>query len=203
MASKSERTRQYIIEKVAPVFNKFGYIGTSMSEVAKATGLTKGAVYGNFENKEELAVEAFNFNLKKVMGAIAMKTSEVSSPTAKLKAIVEFYRHYHDFTIPFGGCPILNLAVDANHQNSMLLERAVQVIKKLQGRIEEIIEMGKTSGEFRPEVDSKTHTRRVFSLIEGSIFMTMTMKDSQYILDMADMIDEIIDRELILNKKEQ
>lgn len=200
MASKSERTRQYIIETVAPVFNKFGYIGTSMSEIAKATGLTKGAVYGNFKNKEELAVEAFNHNLRKVMGAIANNIAAVDSPTAKLRAIIEFYRHYHDFTIPFGGCPILNLAVDANHQNSMLLERAVEVIKKLQGRIEEIIEMGKAVGEFRPEIDSKTHTRRVFSLIEGSIFMTMTMKDSQYILDMADMVDEIIDRELMVKK---
>jgi TetR/AcrR family transcriptional repressor of nem operon len=199
MASKSERTKQFIIETVAPVFNKFGYIGTSMSEITKVTGLTKGAVYGNFKNKEELAVEAFNYNLKKVMGAIALKTAEVDSPTAKLKAIIDFYRHYHDFTIPFGGCPILNLAVDANHQNSLLLERAVAVIKKLQGRIEEIIEAGIVAGEFRAEVDSKKHTRRVFSLIEGSIFMTMTMKDSQYILDMADMVDEIIDRELIAN----
>ncbi len=198
MASKSERTKQFIIETVAPVFNKFGYIGTSMSDITKATGLTKGAVYGNFKNKEDLAMEAFNYNLRKVMNAILAGTTQANSPTKKLRAIIDFYRHYHEFTIPFGGCPILNLAVDANHQNTRFLDRVVGVIEKLQTRIQEIIEEGKQLGEFRPSVDTAKQTRRVFSIIEGSIFMTMTMNDSQYILDMADMLDEIIDRELLI-----
>jgi len=55
MPTKAERTSAFIIERVAPVFNKHGYIGTSMSDLTEATGLTKGALYGNFENKEALA----------------------------------------------------------------------------------------------------------------------------------------------------
>ncbi len=44
MLTKAEITTQFIIDTVAPVFNKFGYAGTSMSDITKATGLTKGAV---------------------------------------------------------------------------------------------------------------------------------------------------------------
>ncbi len=51
MTTKSDRTKQFILEKVAPVFNKNGYFGTSMSDITEATGLTKGAIYGNFKNK--------------------------------------------------------------------------------------------------------------------------------------------------------
>ena len=70
MTTKAERTTQYIIETVAPIFNKLGYVGTSMSDLTEATGLTKGALYGNFENKEALAMSAFEYNSKRLLAAI-------------------------------------------------------------------------------------------------------------------------------------
>ena len=60
MPSKAQRTAQFIIEKAAPLFNTRGYAGTSMNDITRATGLTKGAIYGNFDNKEEIAIAAFN-----------------------------------------------------------------------------------------------------------------------------------------------
>ena len=67
MSTKAERTSAFIIETVAPVFNKHGYVGTSMSDLTEATGLTKGALYGNFENKEALALSAFEYNSKRLL----------------------------------------------------------------------------------------------------------------------------------------
>ena len=49
MATKAEKTKEYIIATSAPIFNKQGYAGTSMSDITKATGLTKGVLYGNFK----------------------------------------------------------------------------------------------------------------------------------------------------------
>ena len=45
MTTKAELTSQYIIETVAPIFNKNGYAATSMLDLTNATGLTKGAIY--------------------------------------------------------------------------------------------------------------------------------------------------------------
>ena len=118
--SKSDKTTAFIIEKVAPIFNKNGYVGTSLSDITKATGLTKGAVYGNFENKEHLAVEAFNFNIRKIVGLIAEKVNAETTALAKLKALTNFYRHYYEFTIEYGGCPLQNVGIDSNHQNPAL-----------------------------------------------------------------------------------
>ena len=70
MKTKSDRTKQFILEKVAPVFNKNGYVGTSMSDVTEATALTKGAIYGNFKNKEELAYYSFYYNVSYVLDKI-------------------------------------------------------------------------------------------------------------------------------------
>ena len=69
--SKAERTRNFIIERTAEVFNKKGYAGTSMSDITKATGLTKGSIYGNFENKEEVALAAFEYNCARISKSIS------------------------------------------------------------------------------------------------------------------------------------
>jgi AcrR family transcriptional regulator len=54
---KKAQTRDRLIEAAARVFAEKGFAATSLDEVADAAGLTKGAVYSNFENKEDL-VEA-------------------------------------------------------------------------------------------------------------------------------------------------
>ncbi len=59
LMSKSEQTRQFIIGKAATLFNIKGYDSTSLSDVQDATGLTKGAIYGHFTDKNELALAAF------------------------------------------------------------------------------------------------------------------------------------------------
>jgi TetR/AcrR family transcriptional repressor of nem operon len=64
--SKAERTKQFIVEKTAPIFNTKGYAGTSLNDMINATGLTKGSIYGNFVNKDDVALAAFDYNLKKV-----------------------------------------------------------------------------------------------------------------------------------------
>ncbi|RKM92681.1 TetR/AcrR family transcriptional regulator, partial [Aquimarina sp. AD10] len=61
---RSEKTRQLIIKKTASIFNKKGYTGTYLSDLTNATGLTKGSIYGNFKDKNEVALEAFRYNYK-------------------------------------------------------------------------------------------------------------------------------------------
>jgi AcrR family transcriptional regulator len=51
---KKARTRAQLIAAAATVFARRGYVAASLDEVAEEAGLTKGAVYSNFESKEEL-----------------------------------------------------------------------------------------------------------------------------------------------------
>lgn len=71
MSTKAERTKAFIIEKTSSVFNQKGVVGTSLSDITEATGLTKGAIYGNFADKEEVALAAFEYNVDKVFSGLA------------------------------------------------------------------------------------------------------------------------------------
>jgi len=45
---KGEETRQEIIRKAAPIFNRKGYSGAALSDLMRATGLEKGGIYRHF-----------------------------------------------------------------------------------------------------------------------------------------------------------
>lgn len=196
MKTKSEQTTAFIIEKTAPVFNKHGYVGTSLSDITQATGLTKGAIYGNFESKEHLALEAFNFNIRKVMGYIAERVNGEEKASAKLRAITDFYRKYYQFTMALGGCPVLNVGIDSNHQNPALKERVNDVIKKLIQRIEDILRLGVEQKEFKSSVNTKQYATRIYSIIEGSVFTAVMMKDEKHLSDMMDFLDSMFATDL-------
>jgi len=197
MASKAEITTQYILETVAPVFNKLGYAGTSMSDITNATGLTKGAIYGNFENKEHLALEAFNHNIRKVVWKVADEMNALESATAKLKAMTDFYRKYYNHTIEFGGCPILNIGVDSNNANKALFDRVTNVLQKLQANVAGIIELGIKQGEFRSELDTQQLGARIVSQIQGAIFTSVLLRSPNHLLDMMDHLDQMVINELM------
>ncbi len=196
MSGKAERTTQFILEKVAPVFNKNGYAGTSMADITSATGLTKGAVYGNFENKEILAIEAFKHNAKFVKETLASLIRNEVSMLDKLSAFSKFYRSYDTIIPKLGGCPILNVGVDTNHNDTPLGREVQKVMINLLSDLERIIEKGKILKEIKPKINASSYARKIFSIIEGSVFMASALKDNRYLQDGMDVLDTIIHSEL-------
>ncbi|MEU1286139.1 TetR family transcriptional regulator [Kitasatospora sp. NPDC005856] len=56
---RSERTRGRLVGAGAALFDRRGYAGATLGEIAAAAGVTKGALYFHFASKEELAREVF------------------------------------------------------------------------------------------------------------------------------------------------
>lgn len=196
MISKAENTTIYILETVAPIFNRKGYSATSMSDITKATGLTKGAIYGNFKDKEELAIASFKFSIKNLLKRIAKHLELSESPIQKLFLITDFYRNYYNYSKQLGGCPILNIGVDANNQNKLLLKKVKVVIEKIQDQLATIIKNGIAAGEISSQINAIQYAKRIDTMIQGAIFMTYTLGDEFYLKDMMNHIDQIIHNEM-------
>lgn len=196
MLTKAEYTKQHILETVAPIFNKNGYAATSLSDITKATKLTKGAIYGNFKNKEELAIASFKHTVKKLMSLISLHIEKSDSPIQKLYLIADFYKNYYGLSKTYGGCPVLNIGVDANNQNSDLLEKVRVVIERIQDQVATIIEDGIETGEISTEINAMQYAKRLDSMIQGAIFMTYTMDDEFYMKDTMKQIEDMITNEL-------
>ncbi|SCW61292.1 TetR/AcrR family transcriptional regulator [Mucilaginibacter sp. NFR10] len=182
--SKAERTRQFIIERTSPVFNKKGYAGTSLSDLTEATGLTKGSIYGNFKNKEEVAAEVFEYNSGKVRKQIQERIQRATSYHDKLLVYAQVY---HSFTrgdfIP-GGCPILNTAVDADDTNPLLKDKAARAVIRWKTGIENLIKAGIEAGELKADINITETALSMIALIEGGI-MISKVTDSPANLDIV------------------
>jgi AcrR family transcriptional regulator len=168
-----------------------------MRDITEATGLTKGAIYGNFASKEALSLAAFNFNIRYFMGKLSVILTEIDSPLNRLYALTNFYRtDYYKYSIEYGGCPLLNVGVDANHTNCKLFGRVTEVVIKLKNAISDMIIEGIECGEISLNVDAKVFGGRIFSLIEGATFTAVLLKDETYLIDMMDHVDKMIQNEL-------
>jgi AcrR family transcriptional regulator len=55
-AESQARTRTQLLRTARELFLRDGYLATSLDKVADAAGFSKGAVYSNFRNKDELCL---------------------------------------------------------------------------------------------------------------------------------------------------
>ena len=196
--SKAEKTRQFIIEKTAPVFNRKGFAGTSLSDLTEATGLTKGSIYGNFANKDEVALAVFDYNLSLLNKGVAAVTAGSASAIEKLLKMAEFYRSEFKQTLTMGGCPILNTAVDADDTHPELKEKVSKSIRAWKKSIETIIQAGIERKEVNASVNSARFASEYIALIEGGIMLSKTTGDASMLYYCIERVKKIIETELAI-----
>lgn len=196
MPTKAERTTAYIIETVAPIFNKQGYIGTSMNDLTDATGLTKGALYGNFENKEALALAAFEYSSKRLLTALDEVLNTQGTAMEKLFYLTDFYRHYDVFTAEMGGCPVLNVGVDANYNNALLKAAANEIVHTIEGKIALVLENGARNKELKLPVTPLQFAKQLYTMIMGAAAMATITNDRKYLINTVTYLEVLLKKEL-------
>jgi TetR/AcrR family transcriptional repressor of nem operon len=170
--AKAERTRQYIIEKTAPLFNTKGFDGTTLADLTKATGLTKGALYGNFPDKDAIAQEAFRWSIAKVKSLVQQELQDAKTYKQQLTALVEFFARYVSTPPIPGGCPLLNTAIEADdHRTSMRKVVARELVMTVEF-IAGLLEKGIEAGEFQKNVRSRELAYTFFCAIEGALMFS-------------------------------
>jgi AcrR family transcriptional regulator len=90
---RRQQTRDYLLSAAERVFAERGFHAATLDEVAAAAGFTKGAVYSNFKNKEDLFLALIEAAYTKEMAAL-MQTLESSEipPQARLGDFVGLIR---------------------------------------------------------------------------------------------------------------
>lgn len=177
--TKSERTREHIIRKTAPLFNTKGYDGTSLSDLTKATGLTKGALYGNFYDKEEIAGEAFHYSVNKVKEMIRAKVDGVTTYKKRLLALLEFFAAYVNNPPIAGGCPLLNTAIEADDHRTSMRKAVTKELLSTIDFITNLLEKGIEAGEFIPAIRARELAYTFFCCIEGAVMFSRVERSSE------------------------
>lgn len=196
MMSKAEQTRQFIVEKTAPIFNKKGYFATSLSDITTATGLTKGSIYGNFKDKDDLALQVYTYQSKKIADAVEQRISPHRTALKKLFAFFDFYKENFKNIAASGGCPLMNAAVEVDDSLPFLTPKVKRSFTLWKERLISILDEGIKNGEFKQHISAEHFAIIFMAMIEGGILLAKISgraKDLSIVLDnMKDMVDREI-----------
>ena len=174
---KGEQTREKIIERSAGLFNCHGYVGASMSDIMRVTGLGKGGIYNHFESKEELALASFDYATNLIAQRMTEAEESCEHAADKLLAIISVTQGLsEDNPIP-GGCPLLNMAVESDDGHPMLRERARRAMTRWRNRVHRITNAGIKAGQIRRTVDSDTLATIMLATLEGAVMMSKLYHD--------------------------
>ncbi len=192
MQSKAERTKQFIIEKTASIFNAKGYVGTSLNDIMDATGLTKGSIYGNFENKDEVALEVFDYNFQCVISYYKERIKLRTSVIDKLMVYPETYRNF--LNIPFlkNGCPIINTSIEADDTHPVLKAKAANALQFWRESLERHLKTGIDSGELKPDLNVSALVTVFISIIQGGVVQAKLTDDMIYLNTSMDFLEKMI-----------
>jgi TetR/AcrR family transcriptional repressor of nem operon len=164
--TKAERTRQFIIETSAPIFNTKGIAATAYSDVMQATKMAKGGLYGHFESKDQLSAAVVDYNLNKLVEKVQQAIGSAATAKDKLFAWLDAFKSPTQFPVE-GGCPLLNFGTEADDTNQLVREKVKTVIEMAQKTIAAIVQQGIKNGEFKETFNGKEFSIKMFSLMEG------------------------------------
>jgi AcrR family transcriptional regulator len=80
--------RAEICRTAAQIFRDRGYDATSVSDVARALGITKAGLYYYFESKEALLLEITNFGLDRVRAEVIDHVRGIRDPEERLRQLL-------------------------------------------------------------------------------------------------------------------
>jgi TetR/AcrR family transcriptional repressor of nem operon len=184
--TKGEITRRNIVAQAAAVFNQKGYEGSSVSELCALTRLQKGGLYRHFASKEELALEAFDYAVRKAVEARSPTEEERArlSPFALLQLSVQRFAEPEGELVP-GGCPLLNTAVDADDGNPALRARVecamASWLEKLTMLAREAVEVGELAEDIEPDAVSL----QIVATLEGALIIARLQRSRDPVLRMT------------------
>jgi TetR/AcrR family transcriptional repressor of nem operon len=194
--TKAERTRQFIIEQSAPLFNTKGVAGTAMSDIMEATKMAKGGLYGHFESKDELSYAVVDYCLTSVGEKLITAINKQKTAKGKLFAFIDFYSNPLNPPLK-GGCPMVNFGMEADDTSLVIKKKIKGGMEGSEKRLTDIINDGITNGELKADVNAKDLSIKIFAMLEGGTMITRVMNDPGQINAIVRMLKTEIEEQVI------
>ncbi|MFJ5265712.1 ScbR family autoregulator-binding transcription factor [Streptomyces sp. NPDC088387] len=155
------RTRSVILDAAAEVFAKEGFASVTLQDVAERAGLTKGALYFHFSNKESLATEIVNIYLARWPPLIKSIEEAGMSP---LDTLIEILDRAEE---AFRGNVMIQAAARLQIERSLIHADLPTPYTSWVTTLSEVTQRAKDAGELRENVDPQAAARFIVSSFFG------------------------------------
>lgn len=148
---RAEPGRSGLLLSAIDCFARYGYAGTSIDRIARAAGVTKGALYYHFKDKEQLLFAAVRDRIEAFENMVLSELDREGGAIDRLRAvaricaenaIVDNHRRF-----------IITLMVEAIDTNDALSNEFREMLQRFRGFLRGLMRQGQEAGVFRQDID--------------------------------------------------
>jgi AcrR family transcriptional regulator len=163
-SQQAAQTRDAIVGVCLRLFAERGFAATSVDEIARSAGITKGAIYWHFANKDALFTGILSLIRDVWTHTILRPLAADASPRARLETLFDNYERL--YTEDPHVCLFLHrVLLEADEKFAPQVDK---VFEQSAGMIANVIEEGRNAGDFRQDVDGPALARLIVSSLTGA-----------------------------------
>ena len=185
-----EYNKNFIIQQSAKLFYYKGYKNTELTDIFKACEMPNDIFYKYFSSKEELLITVIKYHTENLINFFNNNVDDLS-----ISKFHYFFEKYFENIVNnkfHGGSPLGNLALELSDINKNIREELVKSYKKIELRFSFFITTLKYAfPEKYDDIVPETTARILIALLEGTILMLKTEKESSAINDFFVFFDII------------
>lgn len=166
---QSEASLERILDAALTLMVSRGFTATTVDDIAKQAGLTKGAIYFHFKSKTAILTALLDIIEKLIIGGMTERVIK-AGPTSTDKLVAAIHsqgklaesktKYLLLFTI---------VLLEFNGTDSMIETRVRSIYGAYLAALEEIIRAGKAAGEFQVDVEPQELAAVVMALEHGTL----------------------------------
>lgn len=175
--ARRKTTQKKIIDKAEKLLWLQGYEGTSLNDVVGKAGVSKGAFFHYYPNKQSISRDVINkYSREQLMAPLEKQLSEADSMKDALTNWVgTFFENFKGQNFR-GGCLLGNMALELSDQN----DHARETIKGHFLDLENVIasHLKYVEEEGRMNMEPRQFTRLLLASMQGATMMSKVHKDN-------------------------
>lgn len=157
------RKREAILAAAQKVFTARGYHSARTAEIARTAGVAEGTLYNYFGSREEIFVSLFETRWQDFTDRVRRRIAGVEDPSDKLKAIFSEALKLFTLNKALAQMFLLENTPGGLFRDGIVAHRVADFLDL----IEEIIEEGKRSGKYHPDLDARSARMVIYGTVQG------------------------------------
>ncbi len=165
-AERSARTRSALLESAARGLSRFGYGNLVLEEVAREAGYTRGALYHQFKDKEDLALAVIEWVNENWMREVGLPAKQEPDPVAELIALARGHAVFCRRDI---ARVVMALRVEFSGQDHPVGRELERISETGVKRVARLIDAGRGNGSIPPGPPARVVALACMGALEGAV----------------------------------
>jgi AcrR family transcriptional regulator len=165
-AERSARSRSALLESAARGLSRFGYGNLVLEEVAREAGYTRGALYHQFKDKEELALAVIEWVNQNWMREVGGPAKEELDPVGELIALARGHAVFCRRDI---ARVIMALRLEFSGQDHPVGRELERISETGVKRVARLIDAGRRDGSIPPGLPARVVALACMGALEGAV----------------------------------